>query len=723
MASCGLVRGNELLIEQDPCDLITLSDAFGSAKVKVRPLDLPDRRLPTDPQPTDKLIVTLVDEPTKTYEVQWSAIAKVELYERRVLAEAIALTAAGRLEEAFETYRFLEGHYPTLTGLPTAVGDFLFEEAKLSMRKQDYAGTLAMLRELHRRDPKRPGLDAAMALATERAVKQYTARGDYAAARRLFGGLHACFPDHPAAATGIQSLQQRAAQLFSDARQPDRDPLHAARLCREVELTWPDTAGAKAFAASLHAASPSVSVAIIGDAASPLVPDLGCAWHCDWSYRRDARLAGRRVCEFVAPDVGGGVYRCWWGEASRAKSADVISIELAAGRGPHGMPDAAMVAQAIAFEPRWNVRAVAARPSAVDMRLPAQHPHAEAVLATASLRGSADGVPSWAVPYQRLPREPQATVYALNPAYVASTAGTPRYLSVHPFATAADAVKALRTGKVAAIDRLPLAEVDKLSGDKRFVVRPYRVPLVHLLAPNLRRPYVADRAFRRALLYGLHREAILSQLLGDKTAAACRVVSGPFPVGFGPSDPLRYAVEAELKPRPFEPELAAAIVANGQSPQRIPLVLAYPPGDVAATASREIAAQWRLIGVDVELRELTSCPTALPDDVDWLYVELAVCEPMIDALVLFGDDGLFDQRTPAMDAALRRLSDAPTFEEAQAALRSIHRQVFEETTLLPLWQWAEYYAHRADLQGVGELAVGLYENVELWRPTFTWAEK
>jgi hypothetical protein len=40
--------------------------------------------------------------------------------------------------------------------------------------------------------------------------------------------------------------------------------------------------------------------------------------------------------------------------------------------------------------------------------------------------------------------------------------------------------------------------------------------------------------------------------------------------------------------------------------------------------------------------------------------------------------------------------------------------------VLPLWQWPEFFARRADLQGAGDSIATLYQNIEQWQPGFAW---
>ena len=73
------------------------------------------------------------------------------------------------------------------------------------------------------------------------------------------------------------------------------------------------------------------------------------------------------------------------------------------------------------------------------------------------------------------------------------------------FDTVAQAVAALKRGDVQVVDRLNPWTLPSLRADPHLVVQSYAMPLVHCLIPNVRRPLLGDRTFRRALAYGIQR--------------------------------------------------------------------------------------------------------------------------------------------------------------------------------------------------------------------------
>jgi len=892
----------EPLLQQEPFDRLTLTPQYGSTVVKIK--RLPVRELPANPKPTDRLQVQLFSEPDKVFEVSWAALAKVELYEQIVLDEAKAMTAAGKLEAAYELFRYLEGNHPKLPGLAEAVEDYLFEEAKWSMRQKDYAGALAMLRELHRRNPKRAGLDAAMGVATERAAAEAVAQQRYAAARGLWRSLRECYRDHPKAVAGEEQLRAQAVALLEEAKKAAAaDPAAAGRLCRRIDEIWPALPEARQLAETLHRRWPTVVVGCVrgsggavsggalsgGAAESPAATDSSgaVAWYVDWAVRRDSRLLCRPLCEFVAPGVGGGTYRSAVGTFAADRENPVWKLTLSADY------------------PALTPAEVVAHWTAAASRVHRHQPGGAAAEAVASPIGTTGVALAWP---RRLPR-PEAAVAAiyrfpvsggavgsrwrpylpgkagggfdLNPDYFASSAGMPRQIVVRWFESSAAAAKALQSGEIAVVDRLSAAEAERLKADKRFVVGVYRVPLVHAVLVNSRRGPTTQADFRRALAAAIDRATLLEEIGGSGgSTSERRALSGPFPLGLGPDDPLRYAVNPQLPAAKFDPMQALALLSalerlgavaterpaptdaaaaeaaaraggsaaskgvdspaatpaatekpaaenasaegaaapastdgaqspaspaspvsstsaspaaepnagqpgatagstagakkardgtastpggSGEpaseeeddhyappppSPDEAPpskapggttsavsavprpsartlpwkLVLAYPPDETAKEAAAQLALQWQWLGLAVELKPLAAPTARVPDDCDLLYVVYPVCEPLTDSFALFGRDGLDLPVSPLRQWALRRLDEAQSFEQARDALHLLDQVCRDEVALIPLFQSAEHFAARADLKGIDQPALSLYEFIEQWQPAFTWSE-
>ena len=137
-----------------------------------------------------------------------------------MLAKGNELVAVGKLDDAYDYYRFLFDKQPRLPGLEQGFENYLFEEAKFSHRAKKYDDSLAVLRQLFARNPKWPGLDKAMGAETEKLVEQYAAQRRYAAARVLIEELNRDVPrphgrrgvDREVPQSGRNALPRRASR-------------------------------------------------------------------------------------------------------------------------------------------------------------------------------------------------------------------------------------------------------------------------------------------------------------------------------------------------------------------------------------------------------------------------------------------------------------------------------------------------------------------------------
>jgi ABC-type transport system substrate-binding protein len=292
-------------------------------------------------------------------------------------------------------------------------------------------------------------------------------------------------------------------------------------------------------------------------------------------------------------------------------------------------------------------------------------------------------------------------------------------------------------GDIDVLDHVPSWHLERLRAAQGVRVESYRLPTVHVLLPNLQRPLLAKREFRRALSFGIDRQWIVERvLLGGESAPGFEVLSGPFPAGASLSDPVRYGYNNQITPRPFEPRLAAILatvawsnvqsaasndesdeeqVASADIPQ---LTLAHPADPVARLACQSIQAQLQRQGIPIKLSEFTADELlAGRVDYDLRYAELAVWEPVTDARRLLGPGSLTgDLQSPYLDAALRQLDEASNWNDVRARLAEVHEIAHHDLPVIPLWQTINYFAYRTSVRGIGESPMTLYQNADEWSP-------
>ncbi len=157
---------------------------------------------------------------------------------------------------------------------------------------------------------------------------------------------------------------------------------------------------------------------------------------------------------------------------------------------------------------------------------------------------------------------------------------------------------------------------------------------------------------------------------------------------------------------PYQPRLTIALAsvtlknyidATKADPKKIKklptMVLAYPPDEIAAAACASIQKQLKLVDIPIKLQPLDGpMPARVPDDVDLLYAELPMWEPLVDARRVLGEEGMSGGCSPYMTLALRQLDEAVDWKQVRECLHAVHRISYDDAAIIPLWQLVEYFA-------------------------------
>ncbi len=732
------------LIDSEPFDVIVLNEQNQNKVLKVLPIDLPGRELPSQPRPADTLRVRLVSNPDEELEVSWGGIAQVQLFEQMVLSDAHRLMAEKKFDEAFEYLTFVHDKYPGTAGLDETIDQLLYSEASTLYQEGQLERSLLLLDEVFQRTPARRGLAAALERVLERSFETKWRDRDFTQLRRLYELVENKYPE--ALPSLLERWRQRMESIGVKALaqvQADVDAGHlreAYVLGRQLLEVWPATPGAAELVATVSQRYPLLRVGVQQAAAVPLDSTPLTRWN--WAAQRSERLRMRHLFELVGVGPDGAEYACSVGSLQTAENNRALTVQIDAVTSQK--LTAVDVAQLLLglgdshhplFDTAWAylVERVGA-PDLMTATASFRRPHLRpASLLEVPLDGlkAADLSMAW-VPY--LPQEPQpdGRSYLVNPEYIRGTATQPREIIERQFDTPQRALRALRKGEIDLIDRAFPADIAQIKRDSQLNVTAYRVPTVHLLIPNYQRPHVGNRLFRRGILYAIDREKILKRdLLGGGSLPGCQVISGPFSRGISSDDPMAYGYDAQIEPRAYDPrhartliqlaqlELAAVAEQNAvTTPMLSGLTLAYPPHEIARVACAEIVEDLKIIGLPCTLRELPAGYSQPADD-DWdlLYFDLTIPEPLVDARRLLATDGLVGSPSPHLNLALRQLERVDNWNRAGERLRVVHQLCFDDTTVVPLWQLVEHLVYRKGIQGMVPEPVSTYQNIEAWRLT------
>lgn len=764
------------LYEQPPFDLIYLNAANDNAVLKVTPLPFPDRKTPSPLPRSGFLEVELFDRPGERFRAAWPQIVRIQLFEELLVEEAGRRIDQRDFAAAWDYVEYLHANYPRVQGLDALRQRFWFEEAVALIEQEQFDRAYGNLRNLFAENRDYPGWSEAAGRAVDGLVARYWERSEYAAARQVVDGLAELVSEHPVVAKRREQFRAEAASLLAEAEDALRggDFRKADLSARRMMAVWPQLPGAADCLRRVQTAYPRLRVGV-----TLATGDLDPASLTDWSARRNGRLTARCWAEWSGIGPEGGIYATPFHTmrledlgrrlvfSITASDRDAVRLspgksdlaellwamgssnderfflpwaglaeELTSGangelvvrlRRPHVRPEVFLRYPAIS---RWATSAEAQPIAAARSRGSEEDSAALTQDGDADLAGRLHVIG----PYVRDPAPtadsgPDVAVFVANEDYGERPPGRPAEIDEVTFARGRDALAAFRRGDLDAVDRINPWERGLIEGQADAEVRKYAAPLVHMLIPNLSRPLPANRDFRRGLLLGTNRERILRMLLDGRSEDGCRVISGPFPMGTKRADPLGYAYDDGIEPRPYQPTAALALlqVAAAQArdlarkqgqpvPDAGTIALRFPPHEIAREACREIARQWRLLGLEVRLSEAPPRDSTPPSDAwDVMYVEAAMWEPAGDAFRLFSLP-MFDGRlSHYVMLSLLRVTEAADWPELSARLRALHRAVHDDVAVLPLYQLEDYFAIRKGIEAVPPRPAVLYQDVEAWR--------
>lgn len=649
--------GLELLQEQEH-DIIFFKQSAGGGWVKVHLLPFPQRKIPV--KPTGTLKFQIVDIEGREFAAKWSDIERIDLWEERLERETKERIAKSDFAGAYPFLSVLIRDYPNRAGLRQVRSEFIWNNAIDYAKKGQRNATLAMLEELRRYAPdyNRSQVLRAIDATFNQLLGTMVGEGQLGLAQRLLARVESDYKGErlQSVAKWNQEFLKMATAKRNEAiaARDAKEYRQARQLARESVYLKPDLPGGKALVKEIDTIYPLVNVGVLQSASvmDPTRID-------NWASRRAGRLLYRTLFEMKGAGPEGGEYDFIFGETEISPDRMTYDLLLEPEKllppldRINGFFLADVMANRAREESDFYFAPWAAAVRAIGLSGPTQvqailrRPH---VMPSALLQIKVDG--SW------LGGEPDSPTGAYRidvkeddlVRYVLSgkpeTATKPREIVEIRCASASDAVGKLLQGEVDVLDQLFPADAIRLQNNRSVRVSNYPLPSVHMLVPCSDHPYVAQRTFRRGLLYGINRNDILAgELLESMELPGCRVISGPFPAGIEINDPLGYAYDQSIEPRRFEPSLAKLLITMNanqmkaaaerkkeEPPKMTPLRLAFPADNLSRVACEAIRSQWMLLNLEVELVELPVGRT-YPDEgtADIVYVAAAVWEPVIDA--------------------------------------------------------------------------------------------
>jgi len=734
------------LIDREPFDRMTLDKVSENKVILLKPVPFPGRRVPVDPKPSEKLRVRLLEN-EQEYEIAWQHIEKFELFEQIVLAEANQLAAEGKFDESYANFTFLLDLYPGTEGLAESQQAYLYLSLVSAYKQQQYHEALGIAEELWSLNPEyragesAPPLKTVLGNIADKLIGTYVAKEDFRSARVLLSRLSRQYQaqDEPFAHRWREDLSARAATRRDEARAHMEAGryIQANDACALMRTIWPDVAGGAALSAEVARRHPLVIVGVEHPALAFDARDL-----INPAARRVGRLVDRGLLEFAGPGPEGGKYVCPLGDVEPTLDGREVRFSLRPDAGFSGYDLSRLLVRWArpgepGFEPAW-ARTLAGvgvdNVTRVTARLKAPHVLPQALL-QGSYGQSSDSAPPGGAepaagngPYVLFSQDGALTRFNVNER-ASRSPGQLAEVAERLYTDPQRALLGLKRGEIDVLERVFPGDLPQVRSDPELAAASLAMPTSHVLLLRDKHPYVANRTFRRALVYGIDRQQILSQgLLRGQALPGCGLVSAPFPAPLGGGDSQAYAYDSLIEPRPYDPRLALTLrilsqtevksffeKQQQQAPALSPISLGHPADEMSRIACRAIVRQWDAIGVKCKLTEFA--PGVFNDDgqCDVVYVQAALWEPVVDAARLLGPEGVAPARSAFVQLTLRQIERAPNWQEARGRFRQLHRLLHEDVTVIPLFQTHDYYAYRKSWLGLEASRVSLYENIAAWQ--------
>lgn len=730
------------LLQEEPHDIIIFKESAGGGWVKTRLLDLPGRSMPTDSKGQLKFHVIGIE--SKEFVAKWDDVAKIEFWEKRLERETADRIKAGDFTGAYPFLAVLIRDYPNRPKLRTLRSEFLLRDAGSRYKNGEIGPALAMLEELHRYAPeyKSGAVLKGIGMMTDGLMQQLMKEKKLELAQKLLARLE---KDYRGKSLGsIKKWNEIFLKMAQDRREKalaalkEEDYRAARKYSRESIHLKPSIPGGKELVQKIDKIYPLVNVGVLQTAKDPDPTRLD-----NWAARRAGRLLYRVLFEMQGAGPEGGEYDFLFGDAEQSADrleftmilepenlepplnevngffiADRLAARVLPESGVYFSPWAAAL-KAIGLDGPKEINCVLRRPNVLPSAL-------IQMTVDGSWFGGEPGSPTG--DYRRDVVEGDLIRYTLVGEQRTET--QPREIVEIRTESASEGVAKLLKGEVDVLDQLFPADAVRLEKNRNIKVERYPLPSVHMLVPCSEHEYLADRMFRRALIYGTNRQDILAgEMLESLEVPGCRVLSGPFPAGIERNDPLGYAYDQSIAPRRYEPRLAKLLMTmtsnrfeseadrkKQEPPELKPIRLAYPPENLSRTACEAIKTQWELLDLTVELVELP-VGEAFPKEgmADLAYVAAAVWEPIIDARRVLGPQGMAGSTDQLVGLGLRRLEESKNWKDARDRLLDLHFISHHELPVIPLWQLVDSYAYNRNLNGVGRDIVSLYQNAQKWR--------
>ena len=751
------------LLEGEPVDWIVLKndDVVVTAPIYPRPNTLEKMQAKIDagikgPRPTtaeereerkrkrQQLHMIDVSLPGKRqdpeYQLDMKHVDRIVYHEDLMIQRMDKLMDQGKLAQAYEMLFSLTRRQPKWPGLKGAGQKLLFLEGQIRIQSDRPAEALVYFEELHGLRPGYPGLRKALDTATDTLVSRAVKAAEYRQARYYLTRLRKIEPSQPVLTKWQNDLGGRAAAWITKAQtaaKQGRADLAASAIERAVKI-WPPSTGLKALYRRYTNRFQTLRVGVprlAGDPATTFLPTRADRRQQKLIESRLFRVSGMDETsqyrstyleQWVPADLGRRAVfklrpnRSYW-ESRPVLTAGQIVSALSARIDPNNRQyDERLESyiRSISVQSPFQFQVVFSR---VPLRTEALF-LLPIALQQQSTGTAATGGPSnvsgttIAARFRIHSRTKDTVTYRR---VIPEPNGAPRYhiaqIIERRFRNPDRAIQSLLRDEISLLPHPSLQTVVKLREDGRFFVRKYALPVTHVLQFNPRSKPLRNPELRRALAYAVDRRKVLTDvILQDAASPDGRIVTGPFPSG-------SYAHNSLIAPRPYDLTLAFSLTMAAKRALKGKLTtlrMLVPPDPIAGRAADALVKNWARIGIHVTILPSTAAKLSR-DSAGWdiLYRTAQMTEPVADLWPFL----TFDNRARVSSLSylpdwlrqeLIELDNMTNWNVAVEKLHTIHRHLWEQVQLIPLWEIDDFVVIRKNIRGLAISPMFTYHNIE-----------
>lgn len=686
-----------------------------------------------------KLNVVLLknDQDDGEYKIHVRTIRQVIHYEDLMLKRIDLLLDEERNDDCFELLTALQQRAPDWPGIGERRDRLKFVEAVVKHRKQLYEQALAQFEQVFAKSPAYPNLDRQLGTTIDALIQENVGQGKFRDARHFLVRLKRCYPNHLVAerwTNDLVAMATKELQLAAAAEQQGH-AVEAVDHAERATRIWPDGSDVGDGYRKIFQRHQRLNVGTLdlaaGDSSTPVATERerrllqSTIFEPGHMTDRLVRYHTRFIQDWEPTDLGRSiVFRLkrqsapW--EGPEFVTAGPLVAEIAARLNPAHEGYDERFANYVS-----SVRSLSPFELSVDFRHAPLRP--ETLFQFAVPLAGAPTTPSPETVSTARQRFVRASVSPDRVSYLRAlpqpSVGKELYLAEiveRRYSSSETLWQGWLRGEFSVMPQVPLWDLEKASKLPDSTLFEYALPQTHIIQFHPRNHALRNGSLRRALVYATDRKKILNDVvLQNKAASRGRLTSGPFAWKQSAYNPL-------IEPHRFDTRLAysmllAAKKELGELPK---LRLGVSSDLVAKAAAKELVKQWETVGVPVELVEVgPQIPfdaTRDPAPWDMLYRTVQLTEPATDLWPCLTLD------THAKVESLAHLPDwlrhdliavdeAGDWSSAESLLRRLHRDLWSEVHLIPLWEVSEFMLTRKHLRGLPARPMFPYQDVEHWQ--------